>query len=299
MHPRAVGGRRAPGGTFLYISDSLVFIDLPKTASSHVRRLLADITPGRESGVHVRAPRRLRQSRKHFWGTIRDPWDWYVSLWAYGCDGKGALHHALTSDLGWLRSRGWKHSPLAALRALAGNPRTHREAWRQAYADADSPEGFRHWLRMVHDPSCAPDLGDAYAASGLSGFAGLLTWRYLRLYCDGSPRGLADTAALQRFDATNGYITRFIRTDRLESDLAAAFNDIGLPLSDEQREEMDARRRSNRSSRRRDLSWYYDRELAALVHQRDRLVVERFGFEPPVPVVGPDSNHAPTMRIIE
>src|SRR5665811_2112952 len=29
-------------------------------------------------------------------GTVRDPWSWYVSLWAYGCMGRGGLHQRVT-----------------------------------------------------------------------------------------------------------------------------------------------------------------------------------------------------------
>lgn len=265
----------------MYVSDRLVFVDLPKTASSHVRRLLARLEPGREVGVHVRAGSALRHSDREFWGTIRNPWDWYVSLWAYGCGGRGTLHGAVTSDLGWLRARGWKHAPVTALRSLLANPRRHRDAWRASYANAGDPACFRRWLTMVHDPAFAGDLGDAYAPSGLANDHGLLTWRYLRLYCDALPRPSIDPAALQRFDDAHCYITRFLRTDRLADDLEGAFEALGRPLDAEERRLLQAGKPSNPSVRERDPGFYYDAETIDLVARRDALLVRKFAFDPP------------------
>lgn len=265
----------------MFVSDRLVFVDLPKTASSHVRRLLARIEGGEERGVHVPASRALRRRRDHFWGTIRDPWDWYVSLWAYGCDGRGTLYQALTSDLGWLRSRGWKHAPVRAALSLRHGPRRRRDFWREAYADVTSPACFQRWLRGIHDPSAATDLGDAYAASGLAEDIGLLTYRYLRLYCGALPRPPLDAGALAAFDRQHCYITRFLRTERLEEDLAAAFEALGRPLTSGQRRQLSGEWRTNASSRERDTAFYYDEESRALVAARDRLVVDRFGYRPP------------------
>lgn len=258
-----------------------MFIDLPKTASSHVRRVLARLEPGKEVGVHVRADAALRRSERAFWGTIRNPWDWYVSLWAYGCGRRGTLHAALTSDLGWLRSRGWKHAPLAAARSLLANPRRHRAAWRASYADARDPRCFRRWLRMVHDPAFADDLGDAYARSGLAASHGLLTWRYLRLYCDRLPPAALTAKALEDFDLEHCYIDTFLQTEQLNTDLCNAFAALGRPLGETDRRWLDGMGRSNPSSRKRDTGFYYDAGTSALVAERDGFIAGKFGYTEP------------------
>jgi len=116
----------------MLVTDQFVFVDLPKCASSHLLRILQASFGGERRGTHVPVPPSLVRSGRAIWSSIRNPWDWYVSLWAYGCDGKGALFQALTSDWGWLKSRGWKQSVASGLRGLAGRPRRHRSAWLEA-----------------------------------------------------------------------------------------------------------------------------------------------------------------------
>lgn len=81
----------------MLVSDHLVYLELPKTACSHIRDLLKLLVGGDIVGKHNRLPGHLMQQNKMIVGSIRNPWDWYVSMWAYGCDRKGLLYKRLTS----------------------------------------------------------------------------------------------------------------------------------------------------------------------------------------------------------
>ena len=77
----------------MFVSEKLLYIELPKTACSQIRDLLKHLVGGQNIGKHNRPSEELVSSERVIIGSIRNPWDWYVSLWAFGCDQKGSLLH--------------------------------------------------------------------------------------------------------------------------------------------------------------------------------------------------------------
>ena len=69
----------------MFEADRLLYIDLHKTGCSHIGRLLQETVGGRRLGKHNR-PSAMPTDRMII-GSVRNPWDWYVSLWAFGCKG--------------------------------------------------------------------------------------------------------------------------------------------------------------------------------------------------------------------
>lgn len=89
--------------------------------------------------------------------TVRNPWDWYVSLWAYGADGKSAIRKYLA-----------KHLPAPELARL--------------YDTSAPQQAFRRWLALMHDPKLLDAvMGEHYPESGLSDVIGLYSYRFLRV----------------------------------------------------------------------------------------------------------------------
>src|SRR6476619_6662167 len=95
----------------MFISDRIVFLELQKTGCTHIRDLLRELVGGQLVGKHNQARRRLFIEGKSFLGSIRDPWDWHVSLWAFGCQGKGSVHISVTVDGLRIKGRGWTRNP--------------------------------------------------------------------------------------------------------------------------------------------------------------------------------------------
>ena len=73
----------------MFVSKDLVFLELQKTGGSHILRLLSQWVKGEIVGKHNRL--NWENAGKFVVGSIRNPWDWYVSLWAYGVGGQGAI----------------------------------------------------------------------------------------------------------------------------------------------------------------------------------------------------------------
>src|SRR6185503_14274720 len=69
--------------TAMFVSDRLIYLQMQKTASTHVARVLAEVVGGEQHQQHIRL--RVEPEGRLVAISIRSPWDWYVSLWAYGC----------------------------------------------------------------------------------------------------------------------------------------------------------------------------------------------------------------------
>jgi len=294
--PRRAGRyilKESDGYLQMLFTDKLAYLELQKTGGSHVRVLLQQLFGAKVSGKHNR-PDSEDLEGKLVIGSIRNPWDWYVSLWAYGVGGKGALRYRTTHgpELDYYRnilprSMGKKRlSPHEFISAFFHDLGKPANRWAASYALVDDPSLFRQWLKMVFDPVRRFDLGEGFAFSPLSRYAGLLTFRYYRLFTLGDTiftgRRLSEFAALETFDHEYNIAAGMIRTEHLEDDLIGLLNRAGYSLDEAQ---IDAIRhpgngRTN-TSRRRDSVYYYDEETLNLVGERDRFLIEKYAYSPP------------------
>jgi hypothetical protein len=78
----------------MFIGDNYIYFELQKTASSQVRRILKNIDslPFEKIGIHnpyfeVSKEKLTNFESKIKIGSVRNPRDWYVSLWVWGCSG--------------------------------------------------------------------------------------------------------------------------------------------------------------------------------------------------------------------
>ena len=265
----------------MFVSGNVVFIELHKTGCTHIGKLLSSLMEGRQIGKHNPATPELFRDRRYFLGSIRNPWEWYVSLWSYGCDKKGGLYESVTRGRGTLRGLGWRSNPWGAALVLAADLSREPDTWKQCYADVHDASQFRNWLYMMHDKSYWPHFGEGYASSRLKTFAGFLTFRYLKLFCRRDLKEVRSFRALRDFAGTNCYIDHFIRNERLEEDLIGALDSCGVRLSENQRDRIRSSGRTNASSRKQNASYYYDDDTIALVYERERFIVDKFGYVPP------------------
>lgn len=269
----------------MFQCDQLIYIQLQKTACTHIASQLAETFGGEQVGKHNPATAEQLKSNAYFVSSIRNPWDWYLSLWTFGVQGRGDLMRRLTK----------KHYA-RVLKSAVANPKANYGGlfyelnkdtgfWQSLYDCSDNPASFRKWLRLIHDPSQSRFLGEGYADTGLAGLCGFMTHRYLQLCCRdsaylGSRRSIADYADLVRFEREHCYIDFFVRQESLEDDLCAAIEKV-RPLTLAEEERIRAAKKTNTSKRSLSISDYYDGETLGLVSERDRLLIEKFGYSPP------------------
>src|SRR6476620_582641 len=121
-------------GICMLVSKKLVFLELQKTGSTHIKQLLKKTVGGVNDGKHNQPGTELRESGKTFVGSIRDPWGWYMSLFSYGCQKKGGVYLRTTNPARWKQLR-----KSGALEGVEGfekySPQYMRE---EVYADPDN-----------------------------------------------------------------------------------------------------------------------------------------------------------------
>lgn len=201
-------------------------------------------------------------------GNIRNPYSYYVSLWAFsGIHKKG--HYQLFAS---------KYPQYLYL-----------------YKDSNNIQHFRKWLRLMLSPAISIDIGsdnssvnnsanssnnstdnsvratrtdgnsfekEDFAKHMVKHKIGLHTSRFFELY------NLSDFNLLNDI-AANPMVQQFIRVENLKDDLAK----IGVPYENKVR---------NRS-KHRPIAAYYGKEEIELVYKLDNYIFKKFGYSKDLP----------------
>lgn len=258
----------------MFKSDELIYIQLQKTACSHIAKLLMQLLAGEMIGKHNRALPEQLQSDIYFLGSIRNPWDWYLSLWTFGVGKKGALFEELTQRNILFALKYWLKNPINGHQLLQQEIGKNVKLWRSFYTKSDDVMAFRLWLKHIHQTKLTQTINPNF---------GLMTNRYLNLYCAENVAELTkinQIQALYDFDKRNCYIDYFIRQEALEHSLIEALKPIKTLTKSEQDIIFNAAK-TNTSNRAFAMEDYYDKPSIALVQRRDALIIEKFDYQNP------------------
>lgn len=228
---------------------------MQKTACTHIANLLSQLFDGRMIGKHNAATKEQLRTTPYFIASIRNPWDWYLSLWTFGLQGRGALRHRLTN--------------------------------KDLYTTTSDDVGtFRRWLKSIHHFSNFHTLGEGYADTKLTKTCGLMTYRYLYLFCrhkkllykkTSCPKTLSE---LLKFDNKYCYINNFIRYESLASTLCSTLSYIKT-LSNPEKALIFNAAKTNTSLRLLNIEDYYDQMSINLIQNREQLIINKFNYLPP------------------
>jgi hypothetical protein len=288
----------------MFVSDRLVYLQMQKTASTHIAKALAAVVGGEQHLQHKRLV--IDPHDRLVVASIRDPWSWYVSLWAYGCRGGGGAHglyHLTTSrppdlveigtrSIRYVRAnRRWPGTVLSEARAERARLRSVRtDLWRSVYTSPDDITAFRGWLRFMFDPERAPELPGQpprYGETGLAPHSGFMTFRYLTLLADDRARlaepGAVDSLdALRQFDRVHTVHDDMIKIEDLEPELLRVLKRAGYELSDAQLATLAEHcRTKTNASEHLTTREYYDDVALELVGTREKFLIDKYGYEPP------------------
>jgi len=248
--------------------ESFVYLDVHRTGSGQVIDVLERVSGEKLVRRHRHAPITWGRlwpvgRRKLVFTTVRNPWDWYVSLWAWGVGGRSAIRHGLRRALG-------------------------RREMEALYYPAE-PATFRRWLAAVHDPELASRaMGEQYPQSGLVPVIGLYTYRFQRV-TTAYPRlflrrwWIADAARISSFHARHKAYELVLRSETLNADLQALAREHGQRLGfrpDAASAVAEADRARVHASSRPIQGYrdYYDDAARDLVARRDGFFLEEFGY---------------------
>jgi hypothetical protein len=263
------GGFGNPQSHGMIEYDRFIYLDVYRTGSSQILKLLPQLT-GKKP---VRFFRHASLTKAHPLGftggklvfaTVRNPWDWYVSLWAHGADGKSAIRRYLTARLAGAEVE-------------------------RLYDRADPATSFRLWLSAISDPVLLDRIMEEHMPqSGLAPVMGLYSYRFLRVTTR-FPRLLLRSAFIRRPGDALRHLQRFkaygevLHTEALDAEFAllVARHGARLGLVADAAERLHAAAGVRANASTRSLSSYrdyYDAASARLVADRDPLFAEAFGY---------------------
>ncbi|HMK63929.1 MAG TPA: hypothetical protein VK386_09940 [Acidimicrobiales bacterium] len=256
-------------------SDKLIYLELQKTACTTIGAILEELLDAQrippKHGT-LRDP----ATTKVVVGSVRNPWDSYLSLWAFGCQGGGHFYEAVTQR-DWAGAR----AKLPALGPMLAEVTRPVARWRRLYTEPHSAQRFRSWFLRVNAPSHCREFDPVYGSSKMSHFAGYVTYRYCRLYTS-DPKTVFDSGSITELSAkvAESYLPQaMIRMEHLADDLIATLRTAGHEVDDllEQKIRDRATTKTNMSSHGR-YTDYYDEATRDLVARRDELIITRHGY---------------------
>lgn len=285
----------------MLISEKLIFVELQKTGSTHIKNLLKKLVGGENDGKHnVPSAEQLDSGRK-FIASVRDPWSWYLSLWSYGCLQKGELYERLTNEKKWrklLEKDAAKADDEVQAEPAEGaeegegakgkgkslpenfTPERAKTFW---YADPDNAEAFREWLQAILAVQpLRKVLESGYGKSPISKAGGLMTFRYFTLCTkngENVDKSVCTMEALRKYDAENCFVSHFVRNESLPEDLIRAIQGCGIELENKQKKAIREAKKTNVSSRPHGPEYYYDEASVQLVGRREKFMIEKFGYK--------------------
>lgn len=278
----------------MYISDKLLYIDLHKTGCTHIRRLLDECIKGERIGKHNRYPQ--LPTDKFIVGSVRNPWDWYVSLFAYGCSGQGALNRRLTKRFdSYYYQQGLRNEMVASslpffplIKTLLSDISKPVAYCRDLYNDPNDVQNFRKWLKLMFSKENRISVGEGFAFSIVSDVAGLYTYRYLKLFIKDVNelflgKKLTNTNALNEFDSLNNATDWMIKTENLEADFLAMLDAADIHITNHLRQVvLEKGGKKTNASKHLPSRDYYDQETNDLIAEKEALIIEKYNYSSPL-----------------
>jgi hypothetical protein len=257
----------------MVIGDKFIYLELHKTGCTHIRRLFDSLLDVEVVGKHnslsqVYGNHEREWKGKHIIGSVRNPWAWYVSLWAYGANGRGDLFQRTTK----LTKKKLLHLDFFSAKK-----------WQKVYSDPDNPKLFKEWLRMIMQSDNHWLLDDTYHKTKLCPSHGFMTYRFLYLYSSLSKEDLINQSpVIESFDRILAVQT-FIKNERLEEDFITSLEKAKQPLEKQKIQIiLAAKNNKTNTSKRRPIQEYYDAQTIQLIADKEKYIIEKFGYQVPL-----------------
>ena len=234
----------------MIVTDRFVFIHLHKTGGQSINDAIASCIPGsRMVGYHFpSADIPAEASDLPVVGIVRNPWDWYVSWYAFnnGPRMRSPLFKIVSNN----GTAGFK----ATITNLVNLGSTN-----------DASEKQRNELISMLPDSLDGNRGVGLTKSSIGELAasnqGYYSWLFERM--------------LGKESGSRSQVGRF---ENLQEDFIDILERLGVDEAAAIRDALQSRERKN-TSRHSHYSHYYDDELRALIGQQDAALIDRFGYE--------------------
>ena len=269
----------------MFISNELCFLEFGKTGCSYIREVLSEnIQEGFLTTAHDTINEDLLKSNCLFIGSIRNPLDWYVSLWAYGClkRKKDPLYSNLTSRrINPFRLSSINKNYLKKTKFIYDQFFKNINQNKSLYSDPYNVKKFREWIKIILKHPNKNQLGEQYALSNTNKFIGYMTFHYLVRFIN--PKKLHklfnneinNYEDLKNFDIKYNFIKSMIKFENIDKNILNVFNQANITVD---KKKIFEKHPVNLSRRLKNAMDYYDDETIKLVHQNDQLIFEKYKY---------------------
>jgi len=263
----------------MFISENVIYFELQKTGCSHTLNILNTLIPdGKIIGKHNVYSSVSKSDLGDFRnkikiGNIRNPWDWYVSLWSFGCLHEGGLYGRVTRKPNLFKFNQFRH-------IINGSCFKYNiDLWKKLYSDSSNIDNFKKWLTLIlleQDYS----IFEGYTESKISKKIGLLSYRYIKLYTKKGKNDLVKINSysdLIHYDNQHNFINLFIKNESIHHDFINNSELFGIS-SKNMRIVLEGFNIRTNSSIRGDYRNYYDDELVDLVYKKEKFILDKFNY---------------------
>lgn len=281
------------GVQLLIIAENLIYIQLQKTGCTFVEKVLREIFDVKKIGKHtyldpdgnvriISNDRKIGRvsniKDKLVIGSVRNPWRWYVSLWAFGCQNKGAIKERLTTRRIW-PLLGIVKCEVHTWPARLYEPIKPIKTFKPLYEDCQNKQNFGKWLKLLLGSKYDKALWEGYWRSPVNDFAGLMTHRYCKLHIPGFPSAKIDNLQkLKEFDKKHNILDYTIRTENIKTDLKEALRLAGYDKAAKKIDEITSKKIN--PSKHKDPSYYYTENLNRLVKEKEQFLIDKYNYSP-------------------
>lgn len=244
----------------MLIGDNFIYFELQKTASSQIRKVFSKTNSLNYSifGIHnsyyeVPATVLGDFNNKIKVGSIRNPWAWYVSLWAWGCKKQGIYKNLAQTPRNLDGLRYFLTHPILYYR--------QRKEWKRLYSDPSNKYNFRRWLhKLLVDKNYA--VGDGYTFNPINNVCGYLTYHYLKLHTDdfkSKSNQLKSLHTIKKFDLDANFLNAIIKTEHFDVDISRVLLTLGSSKKEIQEVLSQVKAKGN-PSKHEEYKYYYDKK---------------------------------------
>ena len=264
----------------MFISKKICFIELEKTGISTIKKFLKNhIQEGKITRPHDNVTNEILKKKLFFIGSIRNPLDWYISRWSYGCMMKNddSMYRNLTKKrLSYSRINNIDKQYIKKIYYFKNQLFKNSNFWSDLYSDPYNSKNFRIWLKSILNSKKKDQLAEHYYFSSFYKKFGYMTFRYLVMFTNPDNRkqlfhNLNKYSDLLDFDKNFNFINYFIKVENLQSDLNELFAKLDLKVTNDIEI-------VNPSKRNRDINYYYDDECVEIVKRYEKFIFDKYQY---------------------
>ncbi len=269
----------------MFLSNKICFLELHRTGSTHISKLLKKYIPeGNQVGFHNRATKDIYNSNLFFLGSVRNPWDWYVSTWGKGCDKIGITYKLLTQKKINFKNLGLRTKPWLSPYIFYQRLNKPADEWLELYSDPKNKENFKRWLKLFLKKRIF-DEQSGYGLSDITKFCGHLSFRYLTLFLKDDRKlynnSIKNFSDLKNLDQQDNVLDYAIKSENLEKEFLDFLIKLEIKINEQDKKNMYNLEKTNKSNRDHNYLSYYDQNTIDLVSEKEKLIIEKYNYGTP------------------